>query len=237
MTPFLAHKDLVIFDWDDTIFPSTVLVKRRETVSGSDWARFGETALVLLTTFIERFGAENIYIVTNGTAQWVQHSLKMLSKTPSISSRMKQLFSVKLSGRVISARDLYEKMYPSQPALWKTLVFTKIATAHFGVDVNQSGTIISIGDGMDEFIASIESQKWLHAQYGMKRVNLIRVLLEQSPSTDLMLMQFGVLTQMISIFVGDGAKTSFDLRVADFIQLRSPSPVTPPQPALSIAVN
>lgn len=220
----VAHRDLVIFDWDDTIFPSTALVGRMDRISKAEWAAFGEYAISLLATYIDAFGADSIYIVTDGSANWIRHSLEMMSKAHSISSRMKHLLLNKLRGRVISAKDRYEPSYPNQTSLWKRLVFTEIAIAHFGVGTNCSGTIISIGDGMDEYAASGETQKVLQSQYEMNPLHLIRILLHRAPTTQLMVKQFCALSQMTPIFLGNGIRSSFDVIVARYILWEPPQP-------------
>jgi len=226
MAPVSTQKKLVIFDWDDTIFPTTALLRNKEKVSGAELDVFGKAAYELLVDYIERFSAENIYIVTNGLSHWVQQSLDIMIKRRSALSlsgvdywaQIKQIVSTNLDGHVISARSLCEEAYPGQTTLWKTVVFQHIAIEHFaGSDAQSDATIISIGDSTDEFDASFETQKMLQTQYGVEPVHLIRFALQRSPSRDLMIEQFDVLSRVSGAMSGDAQQSSLDIQVADYL--------------------
>jgi len=220
------QQQLVIFDWDDTIFPTTALVKNKEKVSGAELERFGKAAFELLVKYIEAFSAENIYLVTNGNAQWVEQSLRVLSGKQRRRSGhdywapIQQLLASQLSGHVISARALFEAAYPNQPALWKTLVFQRIAANHFaGCTAQSECSIISVGDSADEFVAALETQKMLRVG-GLRSVRLVRLKLAQSPSRDVMLRQFDILSRSsgpMSSRCGGGVDQSIDVTVYKLI--------------------
>ena len=73
-------KYLVIFDWDDTLFPTTALrINEGQSVPASDLYNLGLSVYKLLDKYIARFGSENLCIVTNGRKSWVLDSLKMVS--------------------------------------------------------------------------------------------------------------------------------------------------------------
>ena len=73
-------KYLVIFDWDDTLFPTTALISNGgKDIIVKDLLNFGRSVYKLLEEYIARFGAENLFIVTNGKKSWVPNSLKILS--------------------------------------------------------------------------------------------------------------------------------------------------------------
>jgi len=194
----ITKKDLVFFDWDDTIFPTTAAIRNNQLIPDGDLEIFGKAAYELLLNFINVYSAENIYIVTNGESGWVKKSLKIMSKrqTTGINywKAFRKLFSTSLAGHVISARSMYETAYPGQPTAWKTLVFQQIAIEHFGANFHGESTIISIGDSSDEFIASMETKKMLSAQYGVDPVHLIRMPLTQRPSFESMFKQFAAIT-------------------------------------------
>jgi len=202
MSPVSALNKLVIFDWDDTIFPTTALLRLKESVSGAELERFGKSAYELMAKYINAFSAENIYIVTNGKTGWVEKSLDAMSRTQRALSgldywaQIRQLLASHMNGRIISARSLFEQSFPEQTAVWKTLVFQHIAAQHFAGCSAQSGcAIISIGDSSDEYTASLKAQEMLSAQFGAESVKLVRFKLERSPSRDVMLKQFDFLCQ------------------------------------------
>lgn len=222
------RRNLVIFDWDDTLFPTTALVRNKESVNGIQLQQFGQSAFSVLTQYIDTFSAENIYIVTNGKNGWVQNSLRWLSSVQSASypsgvdywALIQQLLATLLSGHVISAQHLHGAAYPNQTALWKTLVFQQIAIEHFGANGQAQGecNVISIGDSEDEFIASAETQKMLRSQFGVEPVHLVRLALQRRASFAFMQKQFNVLSGAALMKSMTGS-TIFDLdvKVADYV--------------------
>ena len=73
-------KYLVIFDWDDTLFPTTAIrINEGKDISVSELLKLGQSVYKLLEEYIASFGAKNLCIVTNGVQSWVSDSLKMLS--------------------------------------------------------------------------------------------------------------------------------------------------------------
>ena len=73
-------KFIVIFDWDDTLFPTTAIQQSQgDVMNVEDLSKFGKSVYKLLEKYIHRFGTDNMRIVTNGTKSWVLESLKMMS--------------------------------------------------------------------------------------------------------------------------------------------------------------
>ena len=73
-------KYLVIFDWDDTLFPTSAFTSNGGTdLIVKDLLNLGKSVYKLLDEYIARFGAKNVFIVTNGKKSWVLNSLKLLS--------------------------------------------------------------------------------------------------------------------------------------------------------------
>jgi len=193
----ITKKDLVFFDWDDTLFPTTACIRNNQVIPDGELELFGKAAYELLINFINVYSAENIYIVTNGVSGWISKSLKIMSSRQRTGINywmaIKQLLATSFTGRVISAQSIYKTAYPGQPTVWKTLVFQQIAIEHFGADFSGESTIISIGDSSDEFIASGETKKMLATQYGVDPVHLIRMPLKRRPSFDAMFKQFAAI--------------------------------------------
>ena len=221
-------KKLVIFDWDDTIFPTTSWYLAKQTWTGPQLEAFGKSAYDLLTKYIETFGVENVYIVTNGNEDWIQYSLdavikklKKYSMIPESWYSIKQLLTTKLVGHVISARSLYNEQYPQQPTTWKTLVFQHIAAKHFGTDIQTECSIISIGDSMDEYTASINTQKWMKSECGFESVHLNRFKLQSQSTREEMRAQFDFLIALDFDFENNnGNWKSWDFQVAQYIHGR-----------------
>jgi len=203
--PIVQKKTVVFFDWDDTLFPSTSCIRQKQKLTDSALEFFGKSAYELLVNFINIYGAENIYIVTNGVRGWVQKSLIIMSQQQTTGTdywaAIQQLLSTYFCGHVISSRSLHEKSYPNQAALWKTLTFQQIAIEHF-VNFNGERTIISIGDSSDEFIASMETKTMLQTQFGVDSVHLVRMPLKRRPSVQKMIQQFSAINSAVQQYQG-----------------------------------
>ena len=122
------QKCLVIFDWDDTLFPTTTIVfNDNKGVSAGKLRELGEAVYNLLAKYLKAFGAENGFIVTNSSKSWVLHSLKMISKryqacfdgTDDEKGRSEDYFAAIYntlispnSIPVISAQDEHKDRYP-----------------------------------------------------------------------------------------------------------------------------
>ena len=220
-----SPQKLVIFDWDDTIYPTTSWYLGKQKWTCSQLEEFGKSAYDLLTKYIATFGLENVYIVTNGEEHWIQYSLdavikklKKYSVFPASWYRIKQLLSTKLVGRVISARSLFNKQYPKQTTTWKTLVFKQIAKKHFGTDTQTKCSIISIGDSLDEYTASINTQKWMKSECGFQSVHLNRFKLQRQSTREEMRAQFTFLMELDCDFEdSNGNWYSCDVQVAQCI--------------------
>ena len=124
-------KFIVIFDWDDTLFPTTTI---QQTPGGivnvKDLFNFGRSVSKLLEKYIRHFGVDNMRIVTNGTKSWVFKSLKMMSDLyrgyfDGAEDEMKQkerdqdyfaaIYNTLISDHpisIVSARNEYEDRYP-----------------------------------------------------------------------------------------------------------------------------
>ena len=223
MATIHVHKKLVIFDWDDTIFPTTALLRTKEQLTAIQWEEFGKAAYEMIVTAIQLFSAKNIYIVTNAGNQWVQQSIhvvmaKVLNEDirPQYWFQIKQLVSTALNGHVISARALQEAANPKQATLWKKWTFKQLAINHFGVNAESECTVISIGDSSDEYDASLATKQCLKTEYGVQSVHLNRCKLERVPSSNTMMAQFNTLKYLLEGLAVDGC--SCDAMVSDWIQ-------------------
>ena len=73
-------KYLVIFDWDDTLCPTTAITSNGgKGINVRGLLNLGKSVYELLEEYIARFGAKNLFIVTNATKSWVLRSLKIIS--------------------------------------------------------------------------------------------------------------------------------------------------------------
>ena len=125
-------RNLIVFDWDDTILPSYVIlhsnlrpdlplppdVRRQLTLLGQQAAQLLEAATA--------FG--DVCIITNAGEGWVEASAKTF---------LPEVLSVLQSVEVISARTKYEHMYPTSTVMWKLMAFRNKIASH--VEAVQGG--------------------------------------------------------------------------------------------------
>jgi len=224
ITAPLKHQRVVIFDWDDTLFPTSAWVSSDRNSSklnkSADLAalrRVGKAVYDVLAYYLKLFGAKNVRVVTNGTKEWVLKSLTRCSrryrelcvgeeKMPDLDADADHFAAiynsfVSLDILVSSARDMHSQKFPQHGASWKMRAFKSIAKRHFNLfssSDNNVYEIVSIGDSEDEFVASFETKRMLETQNRLNRnnnvVRLHRVKLKKHPRIEDILSQIAMLT-------------------------------------------
>jgi hypothetical protein len=138
-------KTLIIFDWDDTLFPTSWL-RQHGCLDGheSDWEQQIERELKVLADTVEKtlrtallFG--EVVIVTNGRQGWVEKSC---------ADAMPSLMQILQSVKVVSAQSSYEKE-TQDPTEWKRLAFAH-EVKQLNVPGSQLLNVISLGDSLHE---------------------------------------------------------------------------------------
>jgi len=151
------HNSLIIFDWDDTILPTSFLTPRgifddKNELNPKDQARIHkleETVKNLLSVAVKN---GDIYIITNAGEGWVQFSANKYY--PSVVEILNKI-------KVISARSLYESKYPNDSKKWKIEAFLNIKK---NVNNDLITNIICLGDSVFEMEAGrILASKFIHA--------------------------------------------------------------------------
>jgi len=142
---------VIIFDWDDTLIPSTWLKKNgfiidsyasEITTEMIRMCKSVEPHVLALLEVAKTYG--KVLIVTNGTKSWVEMSTRLFF--PNISN-------IILSLTILSGPDLYDN-YTSNPNCWKQYVFqNEVLMYSFPNYSTNQRTIISIGDGYAERLA------------------------------------------------------------------------------------
>jgi hypothetical protein len=141
------HKTLIIFDWDDTLFPTSWMVKNNIDLTNKNTQNkyiilFSNLDVILHKLLTKLMKQSQIVIITNAVKKWIDISCVMLPKTQTI---------INNHIPVLSARDLYKQHYPNDMTEWKKNTFKKLATESENIFKN----IISIGDAEYEFLATI----------------------------------------------------------------------------------
>jgi len=152
-----SEATLIIFDWDDTLMPSTWLQEQGlEIAEGTALPNDEQKAVLkkvencVIRTLHSAKQLGQVIIVTNSERGWVELSCsKFLPEVAPVLEGMK----------ILSARSIFEHTQPESPVHWKRLAFrTEIAafsqlTAACAITKN----IISVGDSMQERVALLEA--------------------------------------------------------------------------------
>eukprot|EP00745_Piridium_sociabile_P006159 TRINITY_DN13999_c0_g1_i2.p1 TRINITY_DN13999_c0_g1~~TRINITY_DN13999_c0_g1_i2.p1 ORF type:complete len:284 (+),score=22.54 TRINITY_DN13999_c0_g1_i2:134-985(+) len=145
---FTAAETLLIFDWDDTILPSTWLSRaglRLDTVinipepQDSELKCMAESAFILLSE-ASRLGT--VIIVTNAERGWIEMSCGKFMPT---------ILDFITDFPKYSARSTFEPLGFFTPLEWKVQAFGRVVREHYGSRTSLSRrNILSIGDSSHE---------------------------------------------------------------------------------------
>jgi len=128
---FDKEETLIIFDWDDTLLPSSWL-SQSACLSLSDVSKpnaeqmlvLNETSDVVVQLLEAALNLGRVVIVTNAEAGWVQ--LTAAKFMPSVYN-----FLAEESVEVVSARTMYESDLNATPLSWKILAFKQTIKYNF----------------------------------------------------------------------------------------------------------
>jgi hypothetical protein len=148
--------NIVIIDWDDTLFPTSWLNKNDIKLNDDNvkitykiyFNELDKSIKNLLKSYSE---ISTIYIITNANMKWIKASLNTLPQT------RKMIINENI--RIISSRDLYSKQN-IETTKWKlktyeTIVNTDLENIFSIKNKKIMLNIISIGDAVYEYIALI----------------------------------------------------------------------------------
>lgn len=138
-------RNLIIFDWDDTLFPTSWTVQNnidltKETDHTKYMIFFAKLDMLIYKLFMNCMKLGKIVIVTHATTRWVLSSSNILPNTQTLI--LKHI-------RIISASELFREKYPDRVASWKAIIFQNLVTQ------NNVDNILSLGDADYEFRALV----------------------------------------------------------------------------------
>jgi hypothetical protein len=179
-------ESLIILDWDDTLFPTSWVIKNKINLSNEDhknknivfFSQLDNLLYKLLLSFME-YGT--VVIVTNAMVKWVNISSDILPNTKRL---------IRNNIRVISAREKHQKSMPGDMFGWKRVIFKDLVLKYFNKNSNQN--IISVGDADYEFKALIELWNKKNKKRVLKTVRFLR-----SPNFDSLIDQLEVLSNSV----------------------------------------
>lgn len=148
MTDINSKNTFIILDWDDTLFPTSWIIKRGihiekllDTQIYDDISKYFEHLDNTLCRFFKKITNYGIVIiVTNAQLIWIDMCRKILPKTNKLLDKI----------QIISAKDKYGHTHMIS---WKKLAFNDI------VKEKKTIHVISIGDAEYEYEALINLSK------------------------------------------------------------------------------
>jgi hypothetical protein len=146
----LKHEDemktIFIYDWDDTIFPTTFLAPNgyydEKVIYHEDLEKIKMLEAHIYEILKNSIDKGSTYIVTNAAPGWVEYSCyKYFPKAKPLLNKIS----------IISARGDFSKIYPRDRRKWKIAAFLKVAK---DIDPDQTTNLICIGDSIFEMEAA-----------------------------------------------------------------------------------
>lgn len=140
-------KPLFIYDWDDTLFPTSWIIKNNYSIKNPThklklYLNYLDKLIVNLLTNTNKIG--EVVIVTNASIKWIQDCIDSM---PNCKTIITSYFPV------LSARDKYSRLYPTKIEFWKKNTFSELTFKR------QHDQVISIGDNESEYLALVHIMK------------------------------------------------------------------------------
>lgn len=165
----------MIFDWDDTLFPTSYLNPVDDTQYEALRERFQPALLQIEEEAIKLIKLclkdALVVVITNAKKGWVEFSSSFF---------MPKLHALMMRGylRVLSARVDYEEMFPFDTFKWKEMAFQKLWREENFLDKAAILNLIAIGDSDYE----MEAAKLFASQSDRCLVKLVKM--RESPTFD-----------------------------------------------------
>lgn len=156
---------LIIYDWDDTLFPTTVITQHKNNESKREMSDLDNQVHKLL---VKSLHLGYPIIITNATRSWIKDSAnKYYPKTYS--------FIIKNNIPVISAREFAKSNNVHDHIQWKNVTFKYFLTILMNKNKNIKN-LLSIGDAMYEKIALEQFGKTLNSNEQKSYIKTIKYI-------------------------------------------------------------
>ena len=160
------YNSIIIFDWDDTLLPTSFLVKKGIFSSLKKFTKYEkkklselEDLILQLLTLVLNKG--DVYIITNADKGWVEYSCKVIYPKLNISNILQKI-------KIISAKNKYQRKFPGDSRIWKIKTFINLTK---DIDVKKITNIICSGDSAFE----IEAGKILASKFNQAFIKAIKL--------------------------------------------------------------
>ena len=182
------HNNLIIFDWDDTLLPTSFLVSKNmidkdKKLNEKDQTKLNKLEILVKNLLTLTLSKGEVYIITNAGEGWVEESAT--NYYPNLKEILDKI-------EVISARKDYEKKYPENTKLWKIRAFLTLKSR---VNEELITNMVCLGDSVFEMEAGkILASSFIHAV-----IKTIKFM--ENPKPEELIKQLNlVLNQFNSIF-------------------------------------
>ena len=151
------HNNLIIFDWDDTLLPTSFLLYKNKIELDNKLREKDQAKIIKLEQSVKNLltlslSKGDVYIITNAGEGWVEESAK--TYYPNIKEILEQI-------EVISARKDFESKFPENSKLWKINSFLNLKKR---LNETLITNIICLGDSIFEMEAGkILAANFIHA--------------------------------------------------------------------------
>ena len=141
-----THNSIIIFDWDDTLLPTTFLTQGKNSIenvilSENDKEKISQLENLTLKILNDAISKGEVYIITNAGEGWVEYSAQKFY--PSINEILSKI-------KIVSARTEYEKQFPNDSSRWKIQAFLNIQNS---LNLKLVTNILCLGDSLFEMEA------------------------------------------------------------------------------------
>ena len=143
----LKNHNILVLDWDDTLFPTSFIRKGLLSIFDIDRIKKLENIVITLIKRLQKLG--KVYIVTNASYIWFFYTAKIFYP---------RLFNKKLAIKVVSARDHYSEF---DTMFWKIFCINHLFS-HLVTNTENNINLICIGDSFDEHNACDQLFKITH---------------------------------------------------------------------------
>lgn len=193
--------NLIVFDWDDTLLPTTWLQQQGLLAEDltiteqqeSELLRLAVSAADLLGTALYR---GSVAIVTNAERGWVEFSCQKFM--PGLATMLPGI-------HILSARSTYEQHGLYAPTMWKFRAFedmlADLQANHIGHNLN----FVSVGDSLYEQEAVIWATKGLSTCYAKA------VKLDERPTIERLVAEHELLGGCLSDLIGHEGDLDLDV--------------------------
>jgi len=195
--PAPRRQNLIIWDWDDTLFP-TFAFRTAQDQKDVDFLRklrvLASFAEEVLSAMIALYGAENVVIVTNASATWIDKCLNVDIVQP-IMRPFQRLLRENAIATISASTPALTAKFPNQPRMWKQIVFTELFETYFGaLSARDTACVTSIGDSLCEYEAAKNASKRLPNRI------LHRLRLKPNPKIDDLIAQMKHIRALVPLF-------------------------------------